>query len=220
MRNKIIAVSPFILVVALVGDFVVTFALGLFYAGYSHIHMVMSELGSSQSPVALWMSLYWVFYGLALIVFGYSFIQVYRQAPAGAITAFLLILIGNGNGLCSAFPMDSAGAEATLFGKIHDIGSGIGFLLMFALPFLLLRFFTGKENQGTRIFLVDVQVFVVAISVFLLALAPVGESGLSIYVGLWQRLYLASYYLVFILLARKMMVENVIFERRILKGET
>ncbi len=73
---------------------------------------------------------------------------------------------------------------------------------------MLLHIFTGKENLRIQVFLIGVRVFVIGIAVFLLALAPGGESGLSIHVGLWQSLYLASCYVVFILLVRKMVVDG------------
>ena len=44
--------------VAPLGDFAVTSILGVFYPNYNHFKLVMSELGTSQSPVAMWISLW------------------------------------------------------------------------------------------------------------------------------------------------------------------
>jgi hypothetical protein len=201
MKNKIINLSPILLIVILASEFFVTFLLGFFFKDYSHIEMVMSELGSASSPVAFWMSLYWVIYGIVFILFGYSFYQTYQQNRVTQMVGYLFILIGIGAGWFSAFPMDVAGAAVTLPGTLHNIGSGIGFLAMFMIPFLLLRFFEGESHKILRIFLISIQVFVVGQSVILLFLVPVGNSGYSIYIGLWQRLYLAAYYVVFTMLA-------------------
>lgn len=54
-----------------------------------------------------------------------------------------------------------------------------------------------------RICLFLIQVFAVIHTAFLLFMAPGGHKGMSIYVGLWQRLYLASHYFVFTVFALK-----------------
>lgn len=204
MKDNIIAISPNLLIIALVGEFIVTFILGSYYEGYSHIGMVMSELGSSNSPVAFWMSLYWVFYGISVILFGYGFHQKYRNRSMGRIIGCFFILIGFGNGLGSAFPMDSAGADVTLLGTLHNIGSGIGFLSMFAIPFILFKFLNGNHHKKIRICLFLIQVFIITQTAFFLIMAPGSDTGMSIYVGLWQRLYITSYYSIFTVLALTM----------------
>ena len=53
-KNRFIIIAAVAGLVAFVGDFLVTIALGFFYPNYNHFKLVMSELGTSQSPVAVW----------------------------------------------------------------------------------------------------------------------------------------------------------------------
>ena len=70
---------------AFVGDFLVTFVLGFFYPNYSHLKLVMSELGTYQSPVATWVNLWWILFGILFVLFAFGFQSVFARLKRAAV---------------------------------------------------------------------------------------------------------------------------------------
>ncbi|MFH1188261.1 MAG: DUF998 domain-containing protein [bacterium] len=199
--NKIIKISPLLIIIACIGDFLATFVLGFFYKNYSHLTMVMSELGSSKSPVAIWISVFWVIYGILFGFFGYSFYVVFKDKKSGRIIGLLLIITGIGAGILTGlFPMQAIGSQVTLVGKIHEISAIIGFFAMAFTPVLALNLF--KKKSKLRIPLIALQILgLLFFGIFIIAENVLNTNGIFQYIGLWQRLYLAVYYIVFIIFA-------------------
>ncbi len=203
-NRRFIITSAVAGLVASLGDFAVTLILGFFYPNYNHFKLVMSELGTSQSPVALWISLWWIVFGILFIIFGIGFKKALAldkkvaSAPRAVTIASLLIMVfGLGAGIGSGlFPMDPSGSETTLAGELHDIGAGIGFLALMFVPLVSLAIF--PRTCLPKLYWLSIGTFVlglVFLVLFIMAEDTSSTGGVLSYVGLWQRLFLLTYYL-------------------------
>nr|WP_280954412.1 DUF998 domain-containing protein [Methanohalophilus levihalophilus] len=183
--------------IATVGDFLVTFVLGFFYPNYNHLTLVMSELGTVQSPVATWINLWWIVFGVLIIVFAFG----YRKAfPSGKksvrIVTLLILLFGIGAGIgAGLFPMEPGGTETTLTGKLHGICAGTGFIAIMFVPLVSLGIF--HRRSATKMYWSSIGAFLFGLIFFFLFVVSENSSsidGILGYTGLWQRLFLLSQY--------------------------
>jgi hypothetical protein len=182
---------------AFVGDFLVTIVLGFFYPGYNHLALVMSELGTAQSPVAFWMGLWWVVFGVLFLMFATGFALAFAGGGRWVLIAALLIaLFGLGAGVgAGMFPMDAAGLEPTRAGELHDLFAGIGFFAIAFVPLASLAAF--PRRRAPKMYWLSMGAFVLGLVFF--ALFVISEDlpstkGLLSYTGLWQRLFLLDHY--------------------------
>ena len=156
---------------AFAGDFLVTFVLGLYYPDYNHLKLVMSELGTYQSPVATWVNLWWVLLGILFIVFALGIQAVFaRRKKAALIVTVLIVLFG--------------------------LGAGIGFLGITFVPLVMLILFSRTYSPG----LVVLSATVLGVGLFSLAFFIASEdvstaAGILSYPGLGQRLFLLNHYI-------------------------
>lgn len=183
--------------VAFLGDFVVTTALAFFYPGYNHIKLVMSELGTVESPVAMWISLWWVIFGFLFILFAMGFRRAFGSMGGPVTIASLLILVfGLGAGIgAGLFPMDPGGTGTSLYGTLHDTCAGIGFLALQAVPALSTAIF--RRRDFPRLHSVSIADFVLGLAflvIFVISGDTTAAHGLLSYDGLWQRLFLLTHY--------------------------
>lgn len=197
VRRGLIVVAAVAGLVASVGDFLVTFALGFFYPDYNHLNLVMSELGSSQSPVAAWIGLWWVIFGILFIVFAVGFAMAFDSGKRWALVAALLIgLFGLGAGVgAGVFPMDPVGSESTRVGELHDASAGVGFLAIALVPLVSLAVF--PRRRAPRMTWLSVSALVLGLASLALFIASEdapSTHGVLSYTGLWQRLFLLIHY--------------------------
>ena len=156
---------------AFAGDFLVTFVLGLYYPDYNHLKLVMSELGTYQSPVATWVNLWWVLLGILFIVFALGIQAVFaRRKKAALIVTVLIVLFG--------------------------LGAGIGFLGITFVPLVMLILFSRTYSPG----FVALSATVLGVGLFSLAFFIASEdvstaAGILSYPGLGQRLFLLNHYI-------------------------
>lgn len=197
--QKIIKLGPVFIAIACIGDFLTTFILALFYKNYNHLTMVMSELGSLNSPVAIWISIFGVFYGILFILFGYSFYAVFKNKKSGKIIGYLFAANGIGAGiLAGIFPMN----PNTLSGQIHNIAAGSGFFAIAFIPIIALKLFNNKNHRNLQKFLVISQILGLSFfGLFIMAEDALSGNTIFQYAGLWQRVFLLNYYIVFMVLA-------------------
>ena len=196
-KSRFIVLAAVAGLIAFAGDFLVTIVLGFFYPSYHHLELVMSELGTSLSPVAVWMNGWWVVFGILFIIFAIGFRKAFASNKKSVVIATLLIMLfGLGAGVgAGLFPMEPGGSETTLAGKLHGICAGIGFLAVMFVPLIALALFPRKSSP--RMFWLSVGVFVVGLVSFGLFVASEDASsggGLLSYAGLWQRLFLLDIY--------------------------
>ena len=196
-KGQLITVAAIAGMIAFAGDFLVTIVLGFFYPHYNHLQLVMSELGTSQSPVAFWVGLWWVVFGILVVAFAVGLAAAFGSGSRwGLIAASLIALFGLGAGVAAGvFPMDSAGEETTIAGGLHDALAGMGFCAIALVPLVSLAVFRRKGALAMAWF--SIGAFALGLAVFVLFIisedAP-SSAGILSYVGLWQRLFLLIHY--------------------------
>ena len=179
-------------IIAMAGDFIVPTILSRRYPGYNPLYDVISELGSSKSPVRTWLSTWLIVLGVLLTLFGVgqaSRFETFTWAHGLYIGGILGFGIGAGI-IAGIFPEDPHGAAETVSGKIHGIFGGLGFLMLLLNPLWALKIdeFNGLETTNLILFVVG------AASFGLFLASERRDTGILGMSGLWQRLYLLFVY--------------------------
>jgi hypothetical protein len=192
--------------IACIGDFAVTFIIGYIYKDYSFLTQSQSYLGTSKSPVAIYMNTWGVIFSLLFIIYAYALKKtIFKDGFWQQLAVWMIIIYGVGEGAGSGlFPYNHIGSELTLLGKLHNIFSAIGDTALVLLPFVLTKVFS-KQNFP-KLYLYSWFVGIsgpVLIIIFLLA----GQNIVPMK-GLWQRLYLLDYYLLMIVIAIDMLITH------------
>lgn len=196
-HSRFVVVASIAGFVVFIGDFLVTFILGFFYPNYNHFKMTMSDLGTSQSPVAIWISLWWTIFGTFFFIFAIGFRKTFasHKKPA-TVVMVLIMLFGLGAWIFAGlFPIEPGGLETTPAAKMHGVGGGIGYLAIIFVPLAALGIFSRKPSP--KLFWLSTAVFLLGLLAFGLFLASEDaplSGGLLSYAGLWQRLFLLNYY--------------------------
>jgi len=124
---------------------------------------------------------------------------------------FLLILLyGLGENIASGvFRADRVNGELTSLAYLHDFLGGIGVLSLLVLPFVMQKIFTKFSfplfNRYSRMAWL---VGFIATVFFSFRLEYFAGTFLYNYSGLWQRIFLADYYIYFTVIAVMMIKEN------------
>lgn len=201
--SKISAVACFI---ACIGDFLLTIILGYFYPGYNHLKLVMSELGTAKSPVAVWISTWWLIYGLLIIIFGIGLGKALNfKNTLSKLSAFLIILFGIGAGIgAGIFPYNSSIKEVVILDTLHDIFAGTGYIAILFLPIILIKLFLRVKLKGMVILSTITQIMgLIFFIIFITSENSIYKNNILAYSGLWQRLFLLNYYVYFLILSSK-----------------
>ena len=196
-KKRFIVIASAAGLTAFAGDFLISFILGFFYPNYNHLKMVMSELGTSQSPVAVWINLWWVVFGFLFIIYGIGFGKAFEYRKKSVfIVVLLLILFGLGAGIgAGIFPMDAQDIQTTSVGKLHDVFAGTGFFAIAFVPLISMKIF--PRIRFPKFYWLSIGVFVIGVITF--ALFVISEDASSTgsllsYTGLWQRFFLLNHY--------------------------
>ena len=191
-----------ILLFTIIGEFLVPWILEQFYAAYNGKTIVMSALGSPQSPVRFVYNLWLIWLGGFLTyTVGAYFLSLRARFPVLAV--FMLLSIGIfavGAGLISGFfSVNESKDIITTASKIHGVGAAIGFMALLFFPLL---------NGIVSVKQKDIIGSVISISSFFLALAFLicfimgdkeqFQNTILKYEGLWERLTLFCMYVPFI----------------------
>jgi hypothetical protein len=184
-------------VLAMVGDFVIPLILGRRYPGYSHLRDTISTLGTDESPVKRQLSVWLIFLGACFLVFtAGQGTQFHPFTWRHWLYLMGIVAFGLGSGMVAGvFPEDAPGTPETIFGKIHGIGAGVGFILLLLAPVWARGM---AECSAVRVW--NTLGFSIALVAFTLFLVSGKGSGfLAQWTGLWQRLYLAVIYIVLVM---------------------
>ncbi|MBF9017893.1 MULTISPECIES: DUF998 domain-containing protein [unclassified Oceanispirochaeta] len=196
-----------LLIIAIFGEFVISYFLGFFYPGYNHKQDVMSLLGNPNSPVSFLYNIWLVILGIIICS---SSIKIYFEyfvvSKSLAITTLTIMMVfGIGAGILSGiFSVSETKDIENLASKIHGIGAGVGFILFTFVPLLIGLLSLKIDNY--MIGIVSIILFFISIIFFILFILSEKERfqysviGLS---GLWQRLLLGTMYLPLLLVAFK-----------------
>ena len=187
------------LLIAIIGDLLVSTILSLFYKEYSIATMSISALGNPKSPVRLPFNI-WMF--LEGILFLLSLPVLYNRYHliSGWITIVLIAFIavfGVGSCIFTAFfSVNETKDIVTISSKIHGAGSALGFIVFLFVPLLLamLSFIDGEIIIGV----ISIICFIISLVFFVLFVMSDKQEFANTVIsneGLWQRLNLFFMYL-------------------------
>lgn len=212
LRNQAVKeqLSPFVWIGAFscflvcLGDFAITFFLGFLYPGYDFLNQSESYLGSSNSPVALYMTIWGVCFSLLFIAFAYGLKKsIFHEGRWQTIAIWSIVVYGLGEGLGSGlFPYDHIGDELSFSGQLHSLFSGIGEAGLILLPFVIMKIFPKDLFPRLNRFALFVGCSGIAFTIIFLLAKPISLP----YRGLWQRIYLLDYYSLLVVLAMDMLM--------------
>ena len=193
-----IPVSALLCIFACIGEFVVMFVFGASYPGYNHLYDTMSALGASVSPVSVEVSFWWVIMGVFMILFGIGFQEAFREkGRIATLASWLIILYGLGEGIGSGlFRADHTLSGLTISAIIHDILGGIGVASILLLPFIMQKVIPKIEKPA--FFRMSQIFFITGLFtklLFLFRYSSDENNFLSLYKGLWQRLFMLNTYI-------------------------
>jgi small-conductance mechanosensitive channel len=197
--------------VATVCDLVSLPVFARLYPAYDPRLQPVSALGASGSPIAHFVSGWWVMLGLVFLLFAYAYGESnFLHHPAQRISAWLIGIYALGEEVGSGlFPGNHLAGHLTATGIIHNSIGGIGTIALVAIPFVLMRRYTRTSHPAFYRFLLIISLtgifFFLLFSISRLTLPEI--HGLSIWHGFWQRLFVANYYGMLVVIAAKQVLD-------------
>ena len=194
-----------LLLITILGEFLLPCILKHFYKGYNSKTMVMSVLGSPESPVR-WIYNAWLVWLGAFLLFASILFFKNNFAVSSVLAVLTFISISSfavGVGILSGlFSVNESKEKVTIASKIHGAGSAIGFMTLLFFPLLqcILAFRSHDIIQGT----VCMIAFVLAMLFFVFFIIGDKENfkeTIFSYEGLWERLSLFFMYVPFLYIA-------------------
>ena len=194
-----------LLLITILGEFLLPWILKHFYKGYNSKTMVMSVLGSPESPVRLIYNAWLVWLGVFLLFASVLFFKNnFAVSSVLAVLTFISISIfAVGAGILSGlFSVNESKEKITISSKIHGAGSAIGFVTLLFFPLLqcIFAFRSHDIIQGT----VCMIAFVLAMLFFVFFIMGDKDNfkdTIFSYEGLWERLSLFFMYVPFLYIA-------------------
>ena len=187
------------LLIAVIGDLLVSTILSLFYKEYSIATMSISALGNPKSPVRLPFNI-WMFLEGVLFLLSLPVLYNRYHLTSGWITIVLIAFIavfGVGSCIFTAFfSVNETKDIVTISSKIHGAGSALGFIVFLFVPLLLamLSFIDGEIIIGV----ISIICFIISLVFFALFVMSDKKEFANTVIsneGLWQRLNLIFMYL-------------------------
>lgn len=188
-----------ILLLTIMGEFFLPWILGKYYDGYNSKTMVMSALGSPQSPVRVIYNTWLIWLGLFLTFVAIAYFLTAR-IDFPILSVLLLISIGTfavGAGLISGiFHVNENKDIVTAASKIHAISAAIGFMTFLFFPLLngILTF----KRDNFMFGVISVISFILALIFFVCFIMGDKEqfqNTMLRHEGLWERLTLLCMYI-------------------------
>jgi hypothetical protein len=192
---------------ACLADPYILFHYGSVFPGYSHFSELISELGSSDSPVTKLFSAWWVISGIFFLAFAAALYYSYGEHGRIAVTAtWLVVLYATGDCILSGFFPDDHfhGGELTFASKVHVATGAVGIFALLAFPLVMRKIIT--KERSIYFFNFSLIVFFTGmLMAVLLFFRYCYVPYLSDLQGLWQRIMMFTFYVYFIVLAGMMM---------------
>ena len=194
-----------VLILTIIGEFLLPWILKHFYKGYCSKTMVMSVLGSPQSPVRRIYNAWLVWLGIFLLLTSLALFQEIKQASGilAVLTFISTACFAVGAGiLAGLFSVSESKTMVTFAAKIHGAGSAIGFMTLLFFPLLqsIAAFQSDDPLQG----IVCAGSFASAMLFFVFFIMADKENfkgTILSYEGLWERLSLFFMYVPFLYIA-------------------
>ncbi len=191
-----------LLLITIIGEFLLPWILKLFYMDYNSKTMVISVLGSRESPVKTIYNGWLLWLGVFLSVTAYFFyIDLRTTSTVLAVLTFgtiAVFAVGAGI-LASLFSVNEIKEQVTISSQIHGMGSALGFMALLFFP--LLQSISGFQNEDILQGIICMTAFALAILFFVFFIMGDKETfkGTVIsYEGLWERLSLFFMYVPFL----------------------
>jgi hypothetical protein len=192
--------------VACIGDFAVTIIIGFIYRDYDALNQSESFLGTSNSPVAVYMNTWEVIFSILFVFYAYGLLRtIFKKGFWQHAAVWLIVIYALGEGIGSGvFPYEHTDVGLTSSGKLHLLFSAFGVVAIALNAFVLIKVFP-KEAYPK----INVYTHVVAWSglafILLFLLAKMHIIPLR---GLWQRLFILDYYSLLIVITIDMLIEH------------
>lgn len=191
-----------ILLLTIVGEFFLPWILGRYYDGYNSKIMVMSALGSPQSPVRYIYNVWLIWLGSFLVFAAVVYFFAIRvKFPILSILVSISIgIFAVGAGLVSGiFSVNESKDIVTVSSKIHGISAAIGFMAFLFFPLLngILEFKQRNVASG----ILSIISFILALTFFVCFVMGDKEqfqNTVLMYEGLWERMSLFCMYVPFV----------------------
>ena len=174
---------------------------------YAWYRSSISQLGHGESPFASWVMVWGFCFFALLTTFALGFYRAYTRQAHSFWASLMIFIYALGEGLGSGlFPLDPPGADPTVSTLLHNVFSGVGDLGLIAFPFFLLWVFPRNTHLSFHKYLWWViSLGLTLLILFLLAKYAPPAAFITNLKGLWQRLYLLNYHLLFVVVALKML---------------
>ena len=205
--DRIIKYGWTALLVAMVGDIMISLVLPIFYKEYNCMKMSISALGNPQSPVRIPFNIWMLIEGILFLIAIPAIYKLYNPISAGLVYTVIAFTILFAVGACiftCFFSVNETKEEVTMASQIHSVGSVIGFMLFLFVPLLLAILSFKAKERGFGI--ACLTCFIIAMVFFVLfVMSDKSEFSGTIIEneGLWQRLNLIFMYLPFVLVSIK-----------------
>lgn len=202
--NKLVdsKILNFLLLITILGEFILPWILKHFYKGYNSKTMVMSVLGSPESPVRKIYNVWLIWLGSYLLLISVlMFNKINDVSGLLAVLTFISIAVfAIGAGILSGiFSVNESKEKLTAASRIHGAGSAIGFVTLLFFP--LLQGITSFKSDDIICGTVCVIAFVMALLFFIFFIMGDKErfkGTVFSYEGLWERLSLFFMYVPFL----------------------
>ena len=197
--DRLFSYGRIFLLIAMIGDLLVSLFLPLFYSEYSILKMSISALGNPSSPVRIPFNLWMLAEGCLFLL---SLPAVYRhfravsRGIACVLVAFIAVFAVGACVFTCFFSVNESKDVVTVASTIHGAGSVAGFMLFLFVP-LLVAVLSFKDSHMS-LGVLSVASFVLALvffTLFVMSDKPTFEGTVVDHEGLWQRLNLAFMYL-------------------------
>lgn len=199
-----------VLLITIIGEFLLPFILKHFYRGYDSKTMVMSVLGSPESPVTIIYNIWLIWLGIFLLLSSFViFSEIKKTSAVLAVTTFISVSVfAVGAGILSGiFSVNESKDVVTAASQIHGFGSAVGFMALVFFP--LLKGIASIKNKDIIQGVICVSAFVIALTFFIFFIMGDKEEfkeTIFSYAGLWERLSLFFMYVPFLYSAVKNLI--------------
>lgn len=207
MKNLLIITGCILGSIVCLADPFILFHYGSGFPGYSHLSELISELGSTNSPVTKLFSAWWIISGIIYLLYAASLYYSFRENGKIALAAaWLIILFAAGDCILSGFFPDDHfhGGKLTFASKVHVATGAVGIFALLSFPLAMQKIFT-KERSACFHKLSFIVFCTGMLMAVLLFFRYYYVSYLSDLQGLWQRVMMFTFYVYFIILAGLML---------------
>ena len=183
-----------LLLITIIGEFLLPWILKHFYKDYNSKTMVMSVLGSPESPVRKIYNVWLVWLGVFLLLTSFLFFkEVNSVSIVLAVLTFISIAtFAIGAGILSGlFSVNESKEKVTFASKIHGAGSAMGFMTLMFFPLLqgISAFKSNDIAQGVTCVVAFVA-SVLFFGFFIMGDKEEFKNTIFVYEGIWERLSL------------------------------